>query len=35
MAKESQRLDNVNFPKVIVDISSFLSELRQLERKPI
>jgi hypothetical protein len=33
MAKESQRLDNLNFPRVIVDISSFLSELRQIERK--
>jgi len=31
MAKESQRLDNFNFPRVIVDTSPFLSQIRQLK----
>jgi len=34
MAKESQRLDNLNFPTAIVVISSFPSELRHIECKP-
>jgi hypothetical protein len=29
MTKESQRLENFNFPKVIVATSSFLSVIRQ------